>query len=122
MIQQSHSWAWGCMLSPFGCVRLFAACQVPLPVQFCRQEYWQWVAMPSSKGSSRPRDLTSPALAGGFFTTSATGKPTPGHISRQNYNVKRYCTPVLTAALSTGVMDMTRKQPQCSSMDEWMDG
>ena len=36
----------------------------------------EWVAMPSSRGSSRPRDQTrslmSPALAGGFFTTSAT--------------------------------------------------
>ena len=36
----------------------------------------QWVAMPSSRGSSWPRDqpesLTPPALAGGFFTTSAT--------------------------------------------------
>ena len=35
-----------------------------------------WVAMPSSRGSSRPRDQThvsySPALAGGFFITSAT--------------------------------------------------
>ena len=35
-----------------------------------------WVAMPSSRGSSRRRDQThvsmSPALAGGFFTTSAT--------------------------------------------------
>ena len=36
----------------------------------------QWVAMPSSRGSSWPRDqpesLTPPALAGGFFTSSAT--------------------------------------------------
>ena len=37
----------------------------------------EWVAMPSSRGSSRPRDWTcislmSSALAGGFFTTSAT--------------------------------------------------
>ena len=37
----------------------------------------EWVAMPSSRGSSQPRDQThvslmSPALAGGFFTTSAT--------------------------------------------------
>ena len=32
----------------------------------------EWVALPSSKWSSRPRDLTSPALAGSFFTTSAT--------------------------------------------------
>ena len=36
----------------------------------------EWVAMPSSRGSFRPRDQTlismSPALAGGFFTISAT--------------------------------------------------
>ena len=36
----------------------------------------QWVAMPSSRGSSQPRDWTcismSPASAGGLFTTSAT--------------------------------------------------
>ena len=36
----------------------------------------QWVAMPSSRGSSRPRDgihvSYAPALAGGFFTTGAT--------------------------------------------------
>ena len=36
----------------------------------------EWVAMPSSRGSSQPRDQTqgslmSPALAGGFFSTSA---------------------------------------------------
>ena len=41
----------------------------------------EWVAMPSSRGSSRPRDRTlvsqPPAWAGGFFTTSTTwaGKP-----------------------------------------------
>ena len=36
----------------------------------------EWVAMPSSRGSSWPRDWTCvsfvPALAGGFFTTAAT--------------------------------------------------
>ena len=36
----------------------------------------EWVAVPSSRGSSRPRikpaSLTSSALAGGFFTTSVT--------------------------------------------------
>ena len=34
----------------------------------------EWVSMPSSRGSSRPRDrtsITSPALAGEFFITSA---------------------------------------------------
>ena len=36
----------------------------------------EWIAMPSSRGSSQPRDQThvsmSSALAGGFFTTNAT--------------------------------------------------
>ena len=48
------------------------ACQAPLPWDFP----WEWVAMPSSRGSSQPRDQTCvsapPALADGFFTTSAT--------------------------------------------------
>ena len=37
----------------------------------------EWVAMPSSRGSSQPRDrtcLTSPELAGEFFTTPASWK------------------------------------------------
>ena len=38
----------------------------------------EWVAMPSSRRSSQPgtepRALKSPALTGGFFTTSATGE------------------------------------------------
>ena len=36
----------------------------------------EWVAISSSRGSSdpgiKPESLTSPALAGGIFTTSAT--------------------------------------------------
>ena len=32
----------------------------------------EWAAMPSSRGSSQPRDLLSPALAGRFFSSSAT--------------------------------------------------
>ena len=36
----------------------------------------EWVAMPSSKGSSQPRDHTQVShIAGGFFTSWATGKP-----------------------------------------------
>ena len=42
----------------------------------------EWVAMPSSRGSSPPRDGTasfmSPALAGGFFTTNATWEAPSG--------------------------------------------
>ena len=57
------------MLSCFSRVQLFVilwtvACQASLSMGFSRQEYWntgrilEWVAMPSSRGSSRPRDQT----------------------------------------------------------------
>ena len=50
-----------------------------LSVGFSRQEYLEWVAMPSSRGSSRPRDWTwvswISCIAGGFFTTEPLGKP-----------------------------------------------
>ena len=60
-------------------VRLFVtpwtmAHQTPLSMGLIRQEYGS-VAIPFSRGSSQPRGQTrdmSPALAGGFFTTSTT--------------------------------------------------
>ena len=62
-------------------VRLFAtlwtiAHQVPLSMRFSRQEYWSGLPYPPPGGlphqETEPRSLTSPALAGGFFTTSTT--------------------------------------------------
>ena len=44
--------------------------------------------------------------------------PTPGHIYRQNYNSKRYMTPVFIAALFT--IAKTKKQPKCPSVEEWI--
>ena len=36
----------------------------------------EWVAMPSSRGSSRPKDWTQVScIAGGFFTAEPPGKP-----------------------------------------------
>ena len=61
--------------------RLFAtlwtvACQAPLSMGFSRQEYWSGLPCPPSGDLSdsgiEPASLTSPALTGGFFTTSAT--------------------------------------------------
>ena len=69
------------VLSHFSSVQLFmtlwtVAHQAPLSMGFSRQEYWSGLPCPP------PRDLPSPgiepssspssALAGGFFTTSAT--------------------------------------------------
>ena len=63
------------------CARLFAtpwtvASQAPLYMEFSKQEYWSELpfAPPGDLPNPgiRPMSLTSPALAGGFFTTSAT--------------------------------------------------
>ena len=68
-----------CVLSHFSHVRLFAAPwtvahQAPLSMRFSRQE--RWSGLPSSRGSSPPRDGTcvsvSLAPAGRFFTTGTT--------------------------------------------------
>ena len=43
------------------------------PWGFSRQEYWSGLLMPSSRGSSQPRDQTQVSpIAGGFFTVGAT--------------------------------------------------
>ena len=65
----------------FGCVQLFAtpgtvARQAPLSVGFSRRECWSGLPFPSPgdlpQPGIEPASLTSPALASGFFTTSAT--------------------------------------------------
>ena len=68
------------MLSCFSCVQLFvalwtAACQAPLSMGFSRQEYWSGLPCPPPGDLPdpwiEPLSLTSPPLAGGFFTTTA---------------------------------------------------
>ena len=60
-------------------VQLFAtpwtvACQAPLSMGFSGQEYW--LPFPSSGDLPNPGiKSTSPALAGGFFTTEPPAKP-----------------------------------------------
>ena len=45
------------------------ACQVPLSMEFPRQEYWSGFSIPFSTGSSQPRDQTRVScIAGRFFT------------------------------------------------------
>ena len=52
------------------------ACQAPLSMGFFRQEYWSGSPCPPPgdlpNPGIEPMSLTSPALASGFFTTSAT--------------------------------------------------
>ena len=70
-----------CMLSLFSHVSLFAtlctvALQAPLSMGFSRQEYWSRLPCPPPGAlpnpGIEPTSLMSLALAGGFFTTSAT--------------------------------------------------
>ena len=69
------------MLGHFSCVQLFAtpwtvACQAHLSMGFSRQEYWSGLPCPPPGDlpdpGIKPMSLTSPALAGGFFTTNTT--------------------------------------------------
>ena len=68
------------LLSHFSRVRLLAtpwiaAYQAPLPMEFSKQEYWCKLPFPTPGDlpdpGIKPGSLTSPALAGGFFTAAA---------------------------------------------------
>ena len=72
-----------CVPSCFSRVRFFptlwtAGCQASLLMGFSRQEYWSKLLRPPPGDLPNPgmesASLTSPALAGGFFTASATGE------------------------------------------------
>ena len=54
------------------------ACQAPLSMQFSRQEYWSGLPVPTPgdlpNPGIEPVSFSSPALAGGFFTTKPPQK------------------------------------------------
>jgi len=73
--------AYACMLSCFSHVWFFVnlwtvACQTPLSMGCSRWEYWNGLPFPPPGDlpdpGIKPKSLTSPALAGGVFTTSGT--------------------------------------------------
>ena len=66
----------------FSCIQLFAAtwtvvCQVPLPMELSKQEYWSGLPVPPPghlpDPGIEPVSVASPALAGKFFTTAPSG-------------------------------------------------
>ena len=69
-----------CMLSHFNCVQVFATPwtvvhEVPLSMGFSRQEYGVGVSFPPEDlpvPETELMSLMSPALAGGFLTSSTT--------------------------------------------------
>ena len=86
-----------CVLSHFSHVQFFATpwtviSQAPLSMGFSRQEYWSGLPCPPPRdlhdAGIEPKCLMSPALAGRFFTTSATWEAqwSSSHISFQVYS------------------------------------
>ena len=61
-------------LCPTLCDPVDLACQASLSVGILQAKILEWVAMPSCRGSSRPKSLMSLALADVFSTTSTTWK------------------------------------------------
>ena len=63
-----------------------AAHWTPLSLEFSRQEYWRGLPFPSPgdlfDSGIEPTSLKSPALAGGFFTTSTTWEALAVHSER----------------------------------------
>ena len=61
---------------PTLCKLMDVACQAALYMGFSRQEYWSGLPWPPPEDlpdpGIEPKSLTSPALAGRFFTTSNT--------------------------------------------------
>ena len=87
------------MLSRVSCVRLCttlqtAAHQAPLSIGFSRQEYWSGLPFPSPGDLPDPgmetESLTSPALAGGIFTTEPPGKPRRRPVAQHFYHHHTY--------------------------------
>ena len=70
-----------CMLSHFSCVwrsvtLWTVAFQAPLVHGILQARILEWVALPSSRGTSWPRDWTRVScIAGSFFTAELPGKP-----------------------------------------------
>ena len=75
---------WCCCLVAKSCYDYFATpwaivCQAPLSMGFPSQEYWSRLLCLSPGNLPDPAiEPTSPALAGGFFTTEPPAKPALG--------------------------------------------
>ena len=67
---------WGTHVNPW--LFHFNVWQNPLQIKIKKKKYWSGFPFPSPgdlpNPGTKPRSLTSPALAGGFFMTSATWK------------------------------------------------
>ena len=88
VVMATHIYVCGVCGQSLSCVQLFAipytaACQAPLSIEFSRQEYRSGLTSPTPGNLPNPEihpaSLVSPALAGRFFTTAPSRKPTQIH-------------------------------------------
>ena len=62
--------------------------QAPLPIEILQARILEWVVMPSSRGSSQPRDQTQVScIAGKFFTSWAIREVFSPKINTQDFIV-----------------------------------
>ena len=95
-------------------IRLFAnvwtiACQAPLSMGFPRQEYWRGLPFLSAGDLPNPGiEPTSPALAGGFFTTVPLGDPVSGScmFKRNKHNGFLQVLLKLSPSSNPGTLDL----------------
>ena len=71
---------FGLLIECFDSVTPWFLCQVSLSMGYSGQEYYSGLSIPPPRDlpdpEIEPASLMFPVLAGKFFTTSATGKPT----------------------------------------------
>ena len=116
-----------CMLSRFSCVWFFAAPrtvtrQAPLSMGFSKQEYWGGFPCPGDLPNPgvEPTSLTSPASAGGFFTTSATWEAQPSSLKHLSFPSEEF-VPLTRCILVGWLMMLTWAHwaNQSSSPQAW---
>ena len=73
-----------------------AAHQAPPSMGFSRQEYWSGVPSPSLASFKKLKNRA----------TMWSSNPTPGHISRENYKLKRYSHPYVHSSTIYNSQDM----------------
>ena len=107
LLEQSPTSLLACMLSHVSCVRLFAMlCITPLSMGISRQPYWVACRAPlqgicPTQGSNF-LSLLSPAMEGGFFTTSTAWEAPPPFLTPQyiypGYFLGLTVTPVMVGS------------------------
>ena len=93
----------------------------PLSIGLSQQEYWSGLLFPFPGDlpdpGIEPMSFMSPALAGGFFTTSTTwGAHSPNHTSQVPPRLQRHCNITVSLAMCSPCQ---LSRSRCSKADEF---